>query len=135
MTMYNPEELRKRGLLYKGRQLPYNPDLIDRAKDLRKNPTESERTIWNNLLKNLHCRVLRQHPIVDFYCPAIKLAIEIDGEQHESDDGTKYDAHRDGVLRSYGLTVLRIKNRDVLERFEKIRCIVLDAVGQSDDMK
>jgi len=138
MMAYDPEELQKRGLIFTGRHLPYNPNLVDRAKDLRKNQTDAERIIWVTLLKKLHFRVLRQHPIdnfiVDFYCPAIKLVIEIDGEQHETHDGLEYDSHRDSVLHSYGLTVLHVKNLDVLERFDNVRRIVLDTVGQSDDM-
>ncbi len=65
--------------------------------------------------------MLPQRPIdnyiVDFYCPSLKLAIEIDGEQHYSESGKTYDAERDGILAAYGISVLRFSNKDVMERF------------------
>nr|WP_226577239.1 DUF559 domain-containing protein [Microseira wollei] len=66
--------------------LPYNPQLVERAKELRKNMTPAEKKLWNNYLRRFQFRVLRQRPIdnfiVDFYCANLKLVIEIDGEKH-----------------------------------------------------
>lgn len=63
--------------------LPYNPQLVQRAKQLRQNPTLAEKKLWQNYLRTFPFRVLRQRPIhhfiVDFYCAALKLVIEIDG--------------------------------------------------------
>jgi len=63
--------------------LPYNPKLIPIAKQLRKNPTPAEKKLWQDFLRNFPLRVLRQIPIdnfiVDFYCAALLLVIEIDG--------------------------------------------------------
>jgi hypothetical protein len=60
-------------------------------------------------------RFLRQRPIdhfiVDFYCPALRLVIEVDGEQHYTDAGKAYDAERDAMLQGYGLSVARLPKR------------------------
>ncbi|HBE56853.1 MAG TPA: endonuclease, partial [Cyanobacteria bacterium UBA11366] len=66
--------------------LPYNPALVARAKELRKNMTPAEKKLWYGYLRTFQFRVLRQRPIdhfiVDFYCPSLKLVIEVDGESH-----------------------------------------------------
>jgi very-short-patch-repair endonuclease len=59
----------------------------------------------------------RQHPVgkyvVDFYCPAAKLVVEVDGVAHEMGGGPENDARRDEWLRAEGLTVLRIPAREL----------------------
>ncbi len=76
--------------------LPYNPKLIPIAKELRKNPTPAEKKLWQNFLRNFPLRVLRQIPIynfiVDFYCAALQLLIEIDGESQFPEQGNLYVA-------------------------------------------
>ena len=66
--------------------LPYQHHLIEKAREMRKNPTSAEKKLWQNYLRNLPIRVLRQKPIdrfiVDFYCAVYKIAIEVDGQQH-----------------------------------------------------
>lgn len=78
--------------------LPYNPQLIARAKELRQNPTPAEKKLWQSCLRAFPLRVLRQRPIdhfiVNFYCAALKLVIEIDGESHFIDEAHAYDAER-----------------------------------------
>jgi very-short-patch-repair endonuclease len=63
-------------------RLPYNPKLKQRATEMRKNMTKTERIIWFKYLKDLNIRVLRQRPIdnfiVDFYIPSKMIVIEID---------------------------------------------------------
>ena len=87
--------------------------------------TTAERKLWHGYLRIYPHRVLSQHPIdnyiVDFYCPALKLVIEIDGEQHYSEEGKTYDANRDVILAAYELKVLRLRNEDVMEDFENVR--------------
>ena len=51
--------------------------------------------------------------IVDFYCPAAQLVIEIDGGQHYLEEAALRDRKRDTYLRGLGLTVLRFSNSDV----------------------
>jgi very-short-patch-repair endonuclease len=104
--------------------LPYNPQLIARAKELRKNSTPAEKKLWQNYLRTFKFRVLRQRPIdnfiVDFYCAALKLVIEVDGESHFTDEGQEYDRERTQILQGYGLKVVRFTNDRVLNNFEAV---------------
>ncbi|MFN9733033.1 MAG: endonuclease domain-containing protein [Microcystis sp.] len=104
--------------------LPYNPALVARAKELRKNMTLAEKKLWYSYLKNFKFKVLRQRPIdhfiVDFYCPSLKLVIEIDGDTHFTDEGKAYDKERTARLESYGLKVIRFTNSQVLRNFEAV---------------
>ena len=58
--------------------------------------------------------------IVDFYCAALMLVIEIDGESHFTELGKLYDAERTGILEGYGLKVVRFTNVEVLQSFEGV---------------
>jgi very-short-patch-repair endonuclease len=104
--------------------LPYNSDLTTRAKELRQNMTPAERKLWHKYLRHFQFRVLRQRPIdhfiVDFYCPSLKLVIEVDGESHYTDDGQAYDQERTQRLEGYGIKVIRFTNRQVLDGFENV---------------
>lgn len=104
--------------------LPYNKNLVSRAKELRKNLTLAEKKIWYKYLINYQYRVYRQRPIdnfvVDFYCPKLKLVIEVDGDSHFTEDGTLYDAQRTLILEGYGLSVIRFTNDEVINCFEGV---------------
>ena len=63
--------------------------------------------------------------IVDFYCPAAKLIIELDGSQHYTKSGMEYDEVRTEILEIYNLKVLRIHNIDVDTNFYGI-CQMID---------
>ncbi|MEH2425555.1 MAG: endonuclease domain-containing protein [Nostoc sp.] len=115
---------RQKSLLHSDFHLPYNPKLVERAKELRKNMAPAEKKLWNNYLKNLKFRFLRQRPIhnfiVDFYCANLKLVIEVDGDSHFTDEGKDYDAERTAILEGYRLKVIRFTNDDVLNNFEGV---------------
>ena len=102
--------------------IPYNPSLISKAKDLRKNMTKAEKKLRYDFLKNLDIKVLRQQPInefiVDFYIASKKLVIEIDWETHRSDAEIEYDKKRTKVLESLWLQVIRFTNDEVYKNFE-----------------
>ena len=104
--------------------LPYNPDLIPRAKALRKSMTVTERKLWFQCLRLLKVRVRPQRVIgnfiVDFYCPSRKLVIEVDGESHIGEFAETYDEERTSVFEGYGLKVVRFTNREVLREFEGV---------------
>ncbi|MDO9130407.1 MAG: DUF559 domain-containing protein [Anaerolineales bacterium] len=93
---------------------------IQRAKELRHNMTEAEKALWQHLRANRldgwHFR--RQQIIfgyiVDFYCHALSLIVEVDGEIHEKQ--IEEDRQRDEALTMRGFRVIRFKNKDVLER-------------------
>jgi very-short-patch-repair endonuclease len=88
-----------------------------RARTLRRDGTDVERSLWQKL-RNAQiggASFRRQHPagryILDFYCPALCLAIELDGGQHAQ----AVDGRRDEWLKQRGVTVLRFRNSDVIE--------------------
>ncbi len=125
------DELHKDGLITTGYHLPYNPKLVEAARQLRKNLTDAEKKLWNGFLRKFKYPVLRQRPIhhfiVDFYCAKLKLVIEIDGEQHYTEEGKAYDEERTRILESYGLRVIRFKNKDVFENFDEV-CKKIDEI-------
>jgi very-short-patch-repair endonuclease len=104
--------------------LPYNSKLVDRAKQMRRNPTPAEKKLWEEYLKTFPHRVLRQRPIehfiVDFYCAALRLVIEIDGAVHLSESAQTYDAERTIELEKYGLRIIRFTNDEVMNNFEDV---------------
>lgn len=104
--------------------LPYNSNLVEKARELRKNMTPAERKLWYGYLRTFKFRVLRQRPIaffiVDFYCAALKLVIEVDGAYHFTEAGRIYDAKRTNILEGYGLTVIRFTNDEVLHNFDAV---------------
>ena len=94
------------------------PEVEQAAKRLRKNMTAAEAKLWSALKgKKLDGIKFRcQHPvgnfILDFYCPAYKLVIEVDGEIHNSQ--TDRDRARTSKLEEYGYKVIRFSNEQVL---------------------
>lgn len=109
----------------------YNADLKERAKALRKNMTPQERKLWYDFLRKYEHQVYRQkiinNYIVDFYCPAAKLVIEIDGGQHYSKEQIEYDNERTKNLEGYGLEIIRIPNNEVNRNFYNV-CTYIDRV-------
>ena len=110
------------------------------CRDLRANQTKAETILWEQLRnrKFYDKKFLRQHPILfdllgketlyitDFYCHELKLVIEVNGEIHEFQK--LKDAERETILNHLGLSVLRIRNKDVeenlLETLNKIKKIM-----------
>lgn len=97
--------------------IPYNPKLKSRAKELRNNSTKAEVALWMGLKgrKVLGLQFYRQRMIgnyiVDFYCKKLKLAIEVDDISH--DMKSDYDERRTEILQRFGVTMLRVTNKDV----------------------
>jgi very-short-patch-repair endonuclease len=71
----------------------------------------------------------RQHPIgpytLDFYCPAVKLDVEVDGDSHGMGDNPARDRRRDSWLRDHGLRVLRFDAADVMKDVESVVTAIL----------
>ena len=107
--------------------LPYNKDLVFRARYLRKNMTAAEKKMWYKALSSdqlLGLRFLRQKPIekfiVDFYCSKIMLVIEIDGETHAGNQSIEYDSNKTKRLEKHGIKLVRYTNKEVLENFQGV---------------
>jgi very-short-patch-repair endonuclease len=108
-------------------QLHSLPDLRMQRTILRNNMTFAEEVLWHELrTRRLEGRKFRrQHSIenfiVDFYCAAEKLVIEVDGSVHNTLEAIANDKLRDETLRSLGYTVLRFKNDEVLENISAVK--------------
>ncbi|MDO9507904.1 MAG: N-6 DNA methylase, partial [Thermovirgaceae bacterium] len=96
--------------------------LVELAREFRNKQTPAEDCFWGIVQnrKFLGLKFRRQHQvgdyIVDFYCNEASLAVELDGSVHDS--RIKKDAKRDAYLKSQGIRVIRIKNRDLLENMQ-----------------
>jgi very-short-patch-repair endonuclease len=104
------------------------------ARELRKNLTDAERRLWQQLKRRQIATVKfrRQQPIgpfiVDFVCFERRVIIEVDGGQHA--EQVPYDEQRTGWLEAQGYRVLRFWNNDVLANTEAVAQAILDAVEQ-----
>ena len=91
--------------------------------------TPWERRLWYRFLRKYPVRFYRQKPlgdyIVDFYCAAAKLVVELDGGGHYTPEAAEKDARRTAALEATGVTVVRIGNLDVDKNFEGV-CEYLD---------
>jgi very-short-patch-repair endonuclease len=70
--------------------------------------------------------------IVDFFCFSAKLAVELDGSQHYTEDGKAYDFHRDQFLKAYDVTVLRFSNREFLENQDGVMQVIWESVHKKE---
>jgi len=106
--------------------LPFNKKLKSLARSHRKNMTDAERYLWAKIRgkqlkeKQFYRQKNIGNYIVDFYCPAAKLIIELDGGQHYSNEGKKKDEIRDSYLKHLGFVVLRFSDREVLKNLEGV---------------
>jgi len=95
-----------------------------KAKALRKNMTPQEIKLWYAYLNKYPVRILRQKVIsgyiIDFYCRQANLAIEIDGNQHYTEEGLEYDIERYKLLEAYGVETIRFKNIEIDREFYRV---------------
>ena len=96
---------------------------IVKARYLRKEETKAEKILWEKLRNNnLNVKFRRQHPfdmyILDFYAPAIKLAIELDGSIHNSKEAKEYDKERTEYLELKKIEVIRFWNSEIENNLE-----------------
>ena len=113
---------------------PIPTELLDFARKLRRQATDAETLLWRLLrgrqLANAKFRRQYAFPpyILDFYCHELKLAVELDGGQHNEDAGRRRDAQRDEYLAEQGIWVLRFWNNDVLGETEAVLEAIYAAV-------
>ena len=109
----------------------YNGDLKIIARDLHKRMTKQERHLWYDFLKSYEYQFYRQRIIdrfiADFYCPAAKLVVELDGGQHYTEKKMLDDEHRSLIINQYGIHVVRIPNNEIDNNFYSV-CTYLDSV-------
>jgi len=95
--------------------------------------TYCEKIVWMYLRKKqFGYRFLRQYSVdkyvVDFYCPKLKLVVEIDGDVHDLPEQKEYDEKRQKELEEFGITFVRIKNEELLGNPNKAFVKIEDAI-------
>ncbi len=105
----------------------YNDQILKiRRKSLRNNMPKPEQILWYFLRgKRLNGYKFRRqfsigYYILDFYCPKLRLALEIDGDSHYSSDSIIYDQQRSDFLNSKNIHVLRFRNNQIFENIESV---------------
>jgi very-short-patch-repair endonuclease len=108
-------------------------ELLERAKELRKNMTPAEKVLWEKLRHNrLDGLQFRRQQIispyiVDFYCHTKALVVEVDGDIHDLQP--EYDAVRSSYLVAYGLRMLRVSNDEVMGKLSVVLEKIREACG------
>ena len=98
----------------------------EKRKALRNAMSNAEIILWDRLkgrqIKGMKFR--RQFGVgryaIDFYCPEIKLAIEVDGDTHDSPDEIEYDKTRQSEIENYKIVFLRIKNEEIFKSIDEV---------------
>ena len=102
--------------------------------------TKAEAILWGEIKnrKILGFKFRRQFGIgayvVDFYCTDLKLAIEVDGATHHTDEELKYDSRREGDIHQLDIQFIRFSNDEIYETLDHvIECIreKVDALAQN----
>ena len=113
---------------------PLPESLLNHARQLRTESTDAESLLWR-LLRNRQiagAKFRRQVPvppyILDFYCHEAKLAIELDGGQHNAPAAQEKDARRSAHIETCGIEVLRFWNNAVLRETEAVLEVIYRAV-------
>lgn len=104
-----------------------------RRRQLRSNMTYCEKLVWMYLRKRqMKERFLRQYSVdnyvIDFYCPKLKLAVEVDGDVHDLQDQKEYDKERQNYLENFGINFIRIKNEELLASANKAFARIEDEI-------
>lgn len=113
---------------------------LDKRRLLRKRQTFTEKILWTQLRKRqaLGCKFRRQysvdHFVIDFYCPDLKLAVELDGDVHNVPEQKEYDIARQKYLEKFGIKFIRITNEEFLgnpnKAFSKIEKKIISIKGK-----
>jgi very-short-patch-repair endonuclease len=103
-----------------------HPDSTDLRKKLRKDMPTAEAILWSELMgKQLNgLKFRRQYGvgpyILDFYCPKLRFAIEVDGDSHFDEKAEKYDKRRQEYIENKGIKFFRCTNTDVYENMDGV---------------
>jgi very-short-patch-repair endonuclease len=107
--------------------------LKKRRRYLRHHLPKVEAILWMRLSRRqmLGYQFRRQYSVdqfvIDFYCPELRLAIEVDGESHFTPRATAYDSLRQAHIESFGIRFLRITNEDIYRSLDA----VLDEIAET----
>ena len=113
----------------------------DRRRMLRSNMPKAELILWSRLKsKGLdEYKFRRQYSVaqfvVDFYCPRLKLAIEVDGDSHFSEESELCDEARQDFIESFGISFLRFNNKEIYENLDEVLSKIEDCIQKKSTMK
>ena len=105
---------------------PIPPDILKHARSLRSKQTDAEQLLWGLVRDRRFAgkKFRRQHPIgryiLDFYCHEFRLAVELDGGQHNDEETRSRDDRRSRFLSEQGVRVVRFWNHDVLLQTDSV---------------
>jgi len=110
------------------------PKIFERAQQLRKQTTEAEEKLWEQLRNRRFegLKFRRQHPlnrfVADFYCHEKRLVVEVDGGIHNEKEVIERDEGREVDLQNFGLTIIRFTNEEIMtnmgEVLEKLKIAI-----------
>ncbi len=113
------------------KDLYYNKDLKEFARQLRNNSTKAEIRLWAEVLrgKKTGYSFLRQRPVLnyiaDFMCKDLQLIIELDGFSHNFEEQWKRDIQRQKELENAGFKILRFADDDVMNDLENVESEIM----------
>ena len=118
------------------RKIYNNQSTKEHRRELRKNPTNAERKIWSILKgEQMGVRFFRQYSIgpyvIDFYCPQLRIALEMDGGQHAEEKHRIHDAWRTEYLRKHDIRMLRFWNNEVMQNLEGVGEKIKETIASS----
>ena len=102
------------------------PTEREKRRRLRKDMPTAEDLVWSRLRRKQVCghKFRRQYSVgpyvIDFYCPGLKLAVEIDGDSHFLADAVTQDKQRQGYIESFGIQFLRFTNEQVYRNLDDV---------------
>ena len=112
--------------------IKYNKNHVTLARNLRKNMTKQEKRLWYNFLSAHPLKFVKQkvieNYIVDFFCKKANLIVEVDGEQHYTEEGIVYDELRTTRLNELGFKVIRVTNYDINTNMEGVARFINDTI-------
>jgi very-short-patch-repair endonuclease len=108
----------------------------EKRRYLRREQTFAEKIVWIYLRgkRMLNYKFRRQysvdHFVIDFYCPKLKLAVEIDGDVHNLQDQKEYDAERQKYIEQFGIKFVRITIDELMSNSNKAFKKIEDAIRE-----
>ena len=109
-------------------------ELLERARAMRRNPTEWEIRVWRHLSNSQLGYKFRRQAVIfpyicDFFCPPKGLIVEIDGDTHDPE----YDGRRDARLQERGFATCRFTNIDVRNNIEGVVTAIANSLQRRPD--
>jgi len=112
-----------------------------RRRSLRKTMPKAEQLLWSQLRNKrlegykFHRQYSVDQYILDFYCPKIKLGIEVDGSSHFRDSSPQKDDQRTTHLETYGIQIARFTNYDIYENMDGVLNHILNRLTQLENFQ